>query len=150
MKKYYICILAAVFMFGCGKTELSKEKKEKNKALSAQLSKIINKSNIAEINSLNLFSSLVIEHARKSTVLFYSDESAPCIYIKNFFAEVAKNSSNNILFIQINLSDKPSKVIGAKYNIFSVPTLVLFNHGEEFNRFVGKTNIENFKSLIKK
>jgi len=31
-----------------------------------------------------------------------------------------------------------------------VPTLVLFNHGEEFNRLVGKTNIENFKSFIKK
>jgi len=150
MKKYYICILAAVFMFGCDKTELAKEKKEKNKVISAQLSKLVNKSNIAEINSLKLFSSLVIEYSKKSAVLFYSDESVPCVYVKNFFAEVAKNSSSDILFVQINLSDKSAKVIGTKYNIFSVPTLVLFNHGEEFNRLVGKTNIENFKSFIKK
>jgi len=112
-------------MFGCDKTELAKEKKEKNKVISAQLSKLVNKSNIAEINSLKLFSSLVIEYSKKSAVLFYSDESVPCVYVS-------------------------AKVIGTKYNIFSVPTLVLFNHGEEFNRLVGKTNIENFKSFIKK
>ena len=147
MKKYYICIFAAFLMLSCGKTELSKEKRKNNDVISAQLSKIINKSNIAEINSLSLFSSLVIERGKTSAVLFYSDESAPCVYIKKFFAEVAKNSSNNILFVQINLSDKPSKVIGTKYNIFSVPTLVLFNHGKEFNRLVDKTNIENFKFL---
>jgi thiol-disulfide isomerase/thioredoxin len=147
MKKYYICLFAAFLMLSCGKTELSKKKRKNNDVISAQLSKIINKSNIAEINSLSLFSSLVIERGKTSAILFYSDESAPCVYIKKFFAEVAKNSSNNILFVQINLSDKPSKVIGTKYNIFSVPTLVLFNHGKEFNRLVDKTNIEKFKFL---
>ena len=149
MKKYCTYIFAALLLFGCGKNELSKKKSKNDDIISAQLSKIINKSNIAEINSLSLFSSLVIERDKRSAVLFYSDESAPCIHIKKNFAWVAK-SSDNILFVQVNLSDKSAKGIGLKYNIFSVPTLVLFNHGKEFNRLVGKTDVENFKSFIKK
>jgi len=150
MKNYYIYIFAAFLLFGCGKTTSSKKKRKNDNVISAQFSKLINKSNIAEINSLNLFSSLVIEHSKKSAVLFYSDESAPCIYIKKFFAKVAKNSSNGILFVQVNLSDTSAKAIGVKHNIFSVPTLILFNHGKEFNRLVGKGNIENFNSFLKK
>jgi len=150
MKTYCTYIFAALLLFGCGKNDLSKKKSKNDDIISAQLSKIINKSNIAEINSLSLFSSLIIGRGKRSAVLFYSDESAPCVYIKKFFAEVAKNSSNNILFVQVNLSDKSAKGIGLKYNIFSVPTLVLFNHGKEFNRLVGKTDIKNFKSFIKK
>jgi thioredoxin-like negative regulator of GroEL len=137
-------------MLGCGKSESSKKKKENNEVLSAQLSKIINKFNVAEINSFNLFYSLVIERGKRSAVLFCSDESVPCVQTRKFFADTAQKMSNDILFVQINLSDKSAKAIGVKYNIFSVPTLVLFNHGEEFNRLVGKTNIENFNFFFKK
>ena len=59
MKKYWICIFAAVFLFGCDKINLSKKSKKKienNGIIAAQLSKITNRFNIAEINSEKIFS----------------------------------------------------------------------------------------------
>lgn len=137
-------------MFGCGKTELSKDKKKQTEAISARLSKKINKFNIVEINSVTNFALFVRKRGKRSVVLFYSNESAPCIQTKSFFAKAAQESSGDILFVEVNLSDRSSKVIGIQNNIFTVPTLVLFNNGEEFNRLVGKTNIERFKSFIQK
>ena len=61
---------------------------------------------------------------------------------------MSQNSSNDVLFIQVNLSDEIIKRIGVKYNVFSVPSLVLFNNGEEFNRLVGQKNVETFNSFI--
>jgi len=151
MKKYWICIFAAAFLFGCDKINLSKNSKKKidnNGIIAAQLSKITNKFNIVEINSEKIFSLLVNKRAKPCAVLFYSNESAPCIHTKRFFADMSQNSSNDVLFIQVNLSDEIIKRIGVKYNVFSVPSLVLFNNGEEFNRLVGQKNVETFNSFI--
>ena len=151
MKKYWICIFAAAFMFGCDKVHLSKKSKKKiesNGIIAAQLSKITNSFNIAEINSEKIFSLLVTKRAKPCAVLFYSNESAPCIHTKRFFADMSQNSSNDVLFIQVNLSDETIKRIGIKYNVFSVPSLILFNNGEEFNRLVGQKNVETFNSFI--
>jgi len=151
MKKYWICIFAAAFLFGCDKINLSKKSKKKienNGIIAAQLSKITNIFNVAEINSEKIFSLLVVKRAKPCAVLFYSNESAPCVHTKRFFADMSKNSSNNILFAQVNLSDEIIKRIGLKYNIFSLPSLILFNNGEEFNRLVGQKNVETFNSFI--
>ena len=151
MKKYWICIFAAAFLFGCDKINLSKKSKKKiesNGIIAAQLSKITNRFNIAEINSEKIFSLLVVKRAKPCAVLFYSNESAPCVHTKFFFADMSNNSSNDVLFAQVNLSDETIKRIGLKYNIFSVPSLVLFNNGEEFNRLVGQKNVETFNSFI--
>ena len=138
-------------MFGCDKVHLSKKSKKKiesNGIIAAQLSKITNSFNIAEINSEKIFSLLVTKRAKPCAVLFYSNESAPCIHTKRFFADMSQNSSNDVLFIQVNLSDETIKRIGIKYNVFSVPSLILFNNGEEFNRLVGQKNVETFNSFI--
>jgi len=151
MKKYWICIFAAAFLFGCDKINLSKKSKKKienNGIIAAQLSKITNIFNVAEINSEKIFSLLVVKRAKPCAVLFYSNESAPCVHTKRFFADMSKNSSNNILFAQVNLSDEIIKRIGLKYNIFSLPSLILFNNGEEFNRLVGQKSIKKFNSFI--
>jgi len=151
MKKYWICIFAATFMFGCDKINLSKKSNEKrasDRIFAAQLSKITNRFNVAEINSEKIFSSLVIKRAKPCAVLFYSNESAPCIHTKRFFADMSQSSSNNVLFVQVNLSDEVIKRIGIKYNVFSVPSLILFNNGEEFNRLVGHKSIKTFNSFI--
>ena len=73
MKKYWICLFAAAFMFGCDKVNLSKKSKkkiEKNGIIAAQLSKITNKFNIVEINSEKIFSLLVNKRAKPCAVLF--------------------------------------------------------------------------------
>ena len=150
MKKFFICFFAASLLIGCGKTELSKQKKKNNDLIEAELSKTLNKFNVAEINSSELFSLLVIERGKRSAVLFYSNESVPAVQTRAYFADMAQERSNVILFAQVNLSDKSAEAIGVKYNIFFVPTLVLFNHGVEFNRLVGKNNIKNFKFTIRK
>jgi len=151
MKSYYIYIFAVFFLFSCGKNDLSKKKvkKENDIIISAQLAKIKNKFNIAEIKSGKDFSLFVVERGKPTAVLFYSDESAPCVNSKKLFTNTAKSSAKDTLFVQVNLSDNSAKKIGLKYNIFSLPTLVLFDNGKEYNRFVGTESIKQSNTLIK-
>ena len=96
------------------------------------------------------FSLLAIQRIKPCAALFYSDKSVPCVYSQKFINNLSQSMSNDVLFIQINLSDNAVKSLGTKYSIFSVPTLILFNHGREIDRLVGITNIKKYKTITKK
>jgi len=151
MKILRICIFTAFLVFGCDKFKPSEKSNEKFDGIDivlAQFSEITNQFNIAEINSQKNFDLLAFNRGMPCVVLFYSDESVPCVYAKNAFAGLSKIYSNDILFAQVNLSDKTGKFLETKYNILSVPTFLLFNNGKQADRFIGKINIEKLNSFI--
>jgi len=153
MKILRICIFTAFLVFGCEKFKPSEKSNEKFDGIDivlAQFSKITNQFNIAEINSQKNFDLFALNHSIPCVVLFYSDESVPCVYAKKTFAELSEKSINDILFAQVNLSDKACKSLETKYNILSVPTFLLFKNGKQADRFIGKINIEKLNSFIKK
>lgn len=65
---------------------------------------------------------------------FYADWCGPCKMFTPIIDEVA-NENQNIKVVKINIDDNQD--IAAKYQIMSIPTLVIVRNGNEITRSVG-------------
>lgn len=70
----------------------------------------------------------------KVIVDFYADWCGPCKMLAPIFEEVGKES-NDVKFVKLNVDEIQS---AARNNaVTSIPTLILFENGEEVKRHVG-------------
>ncbi len=68
-----------------------------------------------------------------SVVDFYADWCGPCKMIAPIFEELSAELSAN--FIKINVDN--SQDIAAKFQVASIPTLIIIKDGKEVDRIVG-------------
>ena len=97
--------------------------------------------NIIEGNKNN-FDGLIKEG--KVLVDFNAEWCGPCKMLKPVVEEIAQERSN-IKIISINIDDEEE--LADRYNVMSIPCLVLFENGEEVKRSVGfkpKSEVESF------
>lgn len=97
---------------------------------------------ILEVTSLN-FNSEVLESEKTVLIDFYADWCYPCKILSPIVKEIAKENEN-IKVVKVDI-DK-SQDLAVKYEIMSIPTLVVIKKGQETNRvvgLVGKTEILN-------
>lgn len=59
----------------------------------------------------------------------------PCRYLSPILEEIAGDYSGKILFGKLNVDDNPK--VAAKYDIMSIPTLLVFKDGKLVDRIVG-------------
>jgi len=76
---------------------------------------------------------------------FYADWCGPCKMIAPIIEEIA-NECNDIIVGKINVDDDTP--IAIKYNVISIPTLIVFKNGQEIKRIVGYTTKENILSAL--
>ncbi len=153
MKKYRILILALLALSGCDKIK-SYSKRETNKidktAIANRFNKIKNKFNVAQIQKLDDISLLITGNDAPAAALFYSSKSAPAVHTKRFFQIFPRNFTNQILFAQIDLANFSLEKIGADFNVFTVPTIILFKNGKEIDRLVGSASFNTISNFISK
>lgn len=78
---------------------------------------------------------------------FYSETCVPC----RMFAKILEDISNEIPFINIikvNTTEYPS--LGEKYQIQAVPTVLIFQNGQQVERRLGLIPEEELKAIISK
>lgn len=80
-----------------------------------------------------------------SVVDFYADWCGPCKMIAPVFEELSKEIPAN--FIKINVDN--SQDIAAKFQVASIPTLVILKDGKEVDRIVGFVPKASLESKIK-
>lgn len=80
-----------------------------------------------------------------SVVDFYADWCGPCKMIAPVFEELSKEIPAN--FIKINVDN--SQDIAAKFQVASIPTLVILKDGKEVDRIVGFVPKPSLESKIK-
>lgn len=68
---------------------------------------------------------------QKRILHFYADWCGPCKMLE----PILKNIENEVEILHINVDEKPE--IAEKYNVLSIPTLVLLKGEEEIERNVG-------------
>lgn len=68
-----------------------------------------------------------------SVVDFYADWCGPCKMIAPVFEELSQELAAN--FIKINVDN--SQDIAAKFQVASIPTLIILKDGKEVDRIVG-------------
>lgn len=100
-------------------------------------------SKVITVTSEN-FEKEVINCKKPVLIDFYANWCPPCKKLSPIVEKVA-NENSNIKFVKINIDDEEE--LANKYDISSIPTLVLIENGEEINRSIGlipKAKVEEF------
>ena len=98
---------------------------------------------LIEINKDN-FEKEILKSENKVLVDFNADWCGPCKMMKPILEEIV-NNNKEVKIASVNIDDEDE--LAEKYNVFSIPCLVLFEKGKEIKRNVGlisKDEIEKF------
>jgi len=100
---------------------------------------------IEEVNDGN-FDQLVLQSNRPVLVDFWAQWCGPCRMLAPIVESLAKQYAGAAQVVKLNVDDNPSAV--QRYRIQAIPTLVLFQNGEEKDRMIGVTTKEAIARTI--
>ena len=90
--------------------------------------------NVTEKN----FEEEVMNSDKKVLIDFYADWCGPCKMMSPVIDEIAEELGENAKVVKINVDENVN--LAEKYNIMSIPTILILNHGEVSKSFVGVTD----------
>lgn len=96
---------------------------------------------VIELNENN-FDDLIKNE--KVLVDFNATWCGPCRMLKPILDDYSEKTDIPILSVDVDKFEE----IAAKYNIYSIPCLILFNHGEEAKRNVGFINETELREFL--
>ncbi len=99
---------------------------------------------VIEVNKNN-FEKEVINSDKKVLVDFNADWCGPCKMLKPIVEEFADNN-DEIKVVSINIDEEEE--LSEKYNVLSIPCLVVFDKGKEVKRSVGLISSDDIDTLI--
>ena len=99
---------------------------------------------IIEVNKDN-FNEEVIKSEKKVLVDFNANWCGPCKMLKPILEEISANN-DNIKIVSINVDDEDE--LAEKYNIYSIPCLILFDKGNEIKRNIGLISKDEILNMI--
>ena len=88
---------------------------------------------IKEVTDAN-FQAEVIEHEQAVLVDFWAPWCGPCRVIAPALEEIAEEREN-LTIVKLNVDD--NQETAARYDVLSIPTLILFRNGEVAHKIVG-------------
>ena len=100
---------------------------------------------VSKINSQD-FEKEVLQSEKPVLVDFFADWCGPCKMLSPIVDEVASENSD-IKVVKVNIDE--SQDLAMKYQVMSIPTLVVIKEGKEINRSVGLIDKSEVISLIK-
>lgn len=88
---------------------------------------------LKKLNNHN-FQNEIIENTGIALVDFYADWCGPCKMLSPIIDEIAEERTD-ITVGKVNVDENNS--LAAKYNVMSIPTIIIFKNGKEQTRVVG-------------
>ena len=101
---------------------------------------------VIDVNTSN-FETEVINSDKKVLIDFYADWCGPCNRLSPLVDKVSVDNKD-VKFVRIDV-DKNEELM-TRYNVRSIPTLVVIENGKEINRSVGLIPEDKILSLIGK
>lgn len=93
------------------------------------------------------FKELVLESKRLVFVDFYAPWCGPCQVTAPVIDQIAEERKETS-FVKVDV-DKNGQ-IASQYNVFSIPTFIIFNQGKVITQFTGAMGKERFIEEIEK
>jgi thioredoxin 1 len=72
---------------------------------------------------------------RPVVVDFWAEWCGPCKMIAPILSEIAQEQAGHVTVAKLNVDENPD--LAMRYNVMSIPTLLVFNRGEVVKRLVG-------------
>jgi len=100
---------------------------------------------ILKVTSSN-FDKEVLKSEKPVVIDFYADWCGPCKMLSPVVEAVAKENED-IKVVKVNVDDAQDLAI--KYEVMSIPTLVVIKNGKETNRTVGLVDKTEILNIVK-
>lgn len=94
------------------------------------------------------FDSEVLQHRGLVLVDFWAEWCGPCKTMLPMVGEVAALYDGEVKVVKVNADD--NRDAPARFNVRGLPTLVLFENGQEKERILGMTSKTRLTSIIDK
>ena len=91
-------------------------------------------SNVPEVTDTD-FEAEVLKSSQPVLVDFWAPWCGPCRMIAPMVEELAGENSDSLKVVKMNVDN--SQTTAGKFDISSIPTLMIFKNGEVVDRFVG-------------
>lgn len=99
---------------------------------------------VLKITSKN-FEEEVLDSDKTTIIDFYADWCGPCKMMSPIIDSIAEEN-NNVKVGKLNVDE--AQDIAIKYNVMSIPTIIIFKNGIENKRFVGVTSKGNILNVL--
>lgn len=79
---------------------------------------------------------------------FYADWCGPCKAAAPILEEISDDYIDDLLVAKVDVDAQPE--LAKRFDVLSIPTVILFNEGEEVDRKIGFGGRSGYEDLIKK
>ena len=93
------------------------------------------------------FENEVINTDKTTIVDFYADWCGPCKMMSPVIDKIAEENAESIKVGKVNVDE--NQELAMKYNVMSIPTILVFKNGNLVKTFIGVTSKSEIEEVIK-
>ena len=101
---------------------------------------------ITQITDAKTWETNVINSEKPVFVDFWAEWCGPCRMVGPVVEELAGDYDGKVNFVKVNVDQAGE--LASKYNVFSIPTLILLHKGEVIAQQVGAGSKEAYQNMI--